>query len=85
MKGLCAEDTSEKLHISREDQDAYALDSYRKSKDAWDAKKLERETFSVSIPGKTENIMTDDEEYHNVKPERVPSLRPVFKDEGTNK
>ncbi len=78
---LCAKD----CNISREDQDAFALESYKRSADAWEKGAFNEEIVPVSIPQRKGDPITisEDEEYKNVKPEKVPTLRPVFQKEGT--
>ncbi len=78
---LCATDKN----ISREDQDAYAIESYKRSAAASEAGKFKAEISPVSIPQrKGDPIVVDtDEEYANVKFDKIPSLRPVFDKAGT--
>lgn len=79
-----AEETAEKHQITREDQDAYCLESYRKAADAWKAGAFKNEIAPVTLKTRAgETVIAEDEEYKNVKPEKVPSLRPVFKKNGT--
>lgn len=84
--GLCAEETAHKLSISRADQDDFAIKSYKKSAAAAEAGLLAKEIVPVTIPGKRgkpDLQVTQDEEYHKVVFEKVPTLRPVFKADGT--
>ncbi|XP_047129244.1 acetyl-CoA acetyltransferase, mitochondrial isoform X1 [Hydra vulgaris] len=83
--GLCAEGTVSKYHITREEQDAYAIASYTKSKAAWESGVFEKEVIPVSVPNKkgSPKIVSIDEEFTKVNFEKVPSLRPVFKKDGT--
>ena len=83
--GLCAEICAEDMNISREAQDEFAIESYRRSKEAWEKKLFEDEIVPVSIPQrKGEPIhFEEDEEFKNVKIDKIPNLRPVFKKEGT--
>ncbi len=78
---LCAKD----CNISREDQDAFAIDSYQKSAAAWEAGKFNDEIVPVMIPQrKGDPIAFDhDEEYKNVFFDKIPNLRPVFDKEGS--
>ena len=81
--GVCAEDTAEKLSITREEQDEYALQSYARSNAAADAGKLAAEIVSVEIKSRRGTTVVDeDEEYKNLNAAKVPSLRTVFKKEG---
>ena len=83
--GLCAEICAEDMNISREAQDKFAIESYRRSKEAWEKKLFEDEIVPVTIPQrKGEPIHFEkDEEFKNVKIDKIPNLRPVFKKEGT--
>ena len=83
--GLCAEICAEDMNISREAQDEFAIESYRRSKKAWDKKLFEDEIVPVTIPQrKGEPIhFEEDEEFKNVKIDKIPNLRSVFKKEGT--
>lgn len=78
---LCASE----YDISRERQDAFAIESYSRSKKAWDAGKFDNEVVPVEVPQRRgEPIIVDtDEEFSNVKMEKIPNLRPVFSKEGT--
>ena len=83
--GLCAEICAEGMNISREEQDEFAIESYRRSKEAWEKKLFEDEIVPVTIPQrKGEPIhFEEDEEFKNVKIDKIPNLRSVFKKEGT--
>ncbi|CAN5595840.1 acetyl-CoA C-acyltransferase [soil metagenome] len=83
--GSAAELCATECKISREDQDAYAIDSYKRSADAYSKGLFKDEISPVSIPqrGKDPIIMTEDEEYKNVKMEKIPSLKPAFQKDGT--
>tara|TARA_B110000503_G_scaffold142083_1_gene237721 strand:+ start:168 stop:1349 length:1182 start_codon:yes stop_codon:yes gene_type:complete len=78
---LCAKD----CNISREDQDAFAIASYKKSAAAWEAGKFNDEIVPVMIPQrKGDPIAFDhDEEYKNVFFDKIPNLRPVFDKNGS--
>ena len=83
MQGVCAEDSAAKYEISREAQDTYAVQSYARSTQAAEAGKLGLEIVPVSVPlgrGKTAVVDTD-EEWKNLKADRVASLKTVFKPE----
>lgn len=71
--------------ISRERQDAFAIESYSRSKKAWDSGKFDNEVVPVAVPQRRgEPIIVDtDEEFTNVILEKIPKLRPVFSKEGT--
>ncbi|CDR87428.1 acetoacetyl-CoA thiolase [Sporisorium scitamineum] len=82
--GNCAENTAKKLSITREQQDAFAIESYRRSAEAWKANAFANEIAPVTISDKKgDMVISEDEEYKNVKLEKIPSLRPVFDKNGT--
>ncbi|KPQ19967.1 MAG: acetyl-CoA C-acetyltransferase [Algoriphagus marincola HL-49] len=83
--GNCADNTAKEMNISREEQDAYAIQSYQRAADAWAKGYFKDEVVPVEMKGrKGETILIDeDEEYKNVMFEKIPSLRPVFDKEGT--
>ncbi len=78
---ICARD----CNISREAQDEYALMSYKRSADAWENGRFSEEVTPVEIPRKKGDpiVVNEDEEYKNIKTEKVPSLKPVFQKDGT--
>jgi acetyl-CoA C-acetyltransferase len=78
---LCATDCK----ISREDQDAYAIESYKRSQAAQGAGRFKNEIASVEIKDRKGEIslISDDEEVHSVKFDKIPSLKAVFKKDGT--
>lgn len=83
--GVCAETCASEMNFSREQQDEFALESYRRSAAAWDAGKYANEVVPVEIPQRRGEaiVMSQDEEYKNLRADKVPSLRPVFKADGT--
>ncbi len=83
--GLCAEICAEDMNIARKAQDEFAIESYRRSKEAWEKKLFEDEIVPVTIPQrKGEPIhFEEDEEFKNVKIDKIPNLRSVFKKDGT--
>lgn len=84
--GSCGEDCARKHNISREEQDEYAIGSYKKSQAAGEAGILSKEIVKVTIPqkrGKPDVIVSEDEEYHKVKFDKVPTLKAVFEKNGT--
>lgn len=83
--GVCAEQCAEEHNYSREAQDAFALESYKRSADAWAAGKFADEVVPVAVPQRRGDdlIFAEDEEYKNIKHDKVPALRPVFKKDGT--
>jgi acetyl-CoA C-acetyltransferase len=85
VMGVCAETCAEEYKFTREDQDAFAVESYERSAKAWKDGKFSEEIVPVAIPQrKGDPIMfAEDEEYKNVKMDKITSLRPVFKKDGT--
>ena len=83
--GVCADATATKYNISREAQDEYAIESYRRSKRATEDGTFGREIVPVSVPQRRgeDLIVNEDEEYKKVKFDKIPSLRPAFSKEGT--
>ena len=83
--GVCADACATKFGFSREDQDAYAIQSYQRSSEAWKLGKFSDEIIPVEIPQRKgpSVVMTKDEEYKNVKMEKIPSLRAAFSKDGT--
>ncbi|MBN8703456.1 MAG: acetyl-CoA C-acyltransferase [Bacteroidetes bacterium] len=83
--GNAAELCAKECNISREEQDAYAIESYKRSAAAWSAGKFANEIAAVEIPQKKGDalVVKEDEEYKNVKFEKLPELRPVFQKDGT--
>ena len=83
--GVCADACAVEYDFSREDQDHYAIQSYRRSTQAWKEGKFTDEIVPVSIPQRRGEpiIFAEDEEYKNVKIEKIPALRAAFTKEGT--
>ncbi|MFC7444271.1 Acetyl-CoA acetyltransferase [Mesoflavibacter sp. HG96] len=83
--GVCADACADKYGFTREDQDAYAIQSYKRSADAWENGKFDNEVVPVEVPQRRGEpiIVSKDEEYTNVKLEKIPALRPAFTKEGT--
>ena len=83
--GICAETCAEEMKFSREEQDNFAIESYKKSANSWLNNLFIDEVVSVSIPQRKGDdlIISEDEEYKKVILEKIPKLRPVFKKEGT--
>jgi acetyl-CoA C-acetyltransferase len=78
---LCAKE----CNISREEQDAFAIESYTRSKNAWAAGKFNDEIVPVEIPQRKGDpiIFKEDEEYKNVRFDKIPELKGAFSKEGT--
>lgn len=84
LMGLCAETCAAEYNFSREDQDNFAIESYNRSAKAWAEGKFNDEIAPVTISTKKGDItISEDEEYKNVKFDKIPELRPVFKKDGT--
>jgi acetyl-CoA C-acetyltransferase len=83
--GVCADACAVEYEFSRQDQDAFAIQSYERSKAAWDAGKFNDEVIPVEVPQRRGEpiIVRKDEEYTNVKMEKIPALRPAFTNDGT--
>tara|TARA_B110000438_G_scaffold213493_1_gene205735 strand:+ start:1057 stop:2235 length:1179 start_codon:yes stop_codon:yes gene_type:complete len=83
--GLCAETCASEMNFSREEQDLFAINSYKKSAKSWNENKFSNEIVSVEIPQrKGDNIIVnEDEEFKKVNLEKIPNLRPVFSKDGT--
>ncbi len=83
--GVCADACASKYEFSREDQDAYAIQSYKRSSAAWDSGKFNNEVVPVEVPQRRGEpiIVSKDEEYTNVKMDKIPQLRPAFTKDGT--
>lgn len=83
--GVFADATGEKHGVSREEQDAFAIESYHRSALAWESGVMQNEVIPVTVPQRRgeDIIISKDEEYTNVKLEKIPQLRPAFSKEGT--
>jgi acetyl-CoA C-acetyltransferase len=83
--GVAAELCARECGISREEQDAFAIESYTRSQKAWNEGKFEQEVVTVSIPSKKGEpvVISRDEEPWNVKFDKIPGLRPAFTKDGT--
>ena len=83
--GNCAEMCAKEHKITREEQDAFAVQSYERAAAAWESGAFNSETVAVQIPQRKGDpiVFAEDEEYKNVKMDRISSLRPAFDKEGT--
>ncbi|BFZ55173.1 hypothetical protein PYCC9005_002213 [Savitreella phatthalungensis] len=82
--GMCAEHCAQTQNISREEQDAFAVESYRRAAEAWKQGRFASEIAPVDISTKKAKATFDhDEEYSALKLDKVPTLRPAFKKDGT--
>ena len=83
--GNCAELCAREMNFTREQQDEFAIESYNRSANAWQNGNFNDEIVPVSIPQRRgeDLILKEDEEFKNVKMEKISTLRPVFDKEGT--
>ncbi len=83
--GTCADLCASTHEISREDQDEFAIESYKRSAAAWDAGKFDNEVVPVEVPQRRgePKVINRDEEFENIKLEKIPQLRPAFSKDGT--
>lgn len=85
MMGNAADATAAEHNISREEQDNFAIGSYKKSADAWENGRFAEEIVGVEVPQRKADpiLVTEDEEYKNVRFDKIPQLRAVFAKDGT--
>ena len=85
MMGNAADLTAKKFDISREEQDNFAINSYRQTAKSWISGKFNAEVIPVTIPQRKGDpiMMTEDEEYKNVNFDKIPNLRPIFEKDGS--
>lgn len=77
--GVCAEETAKKYKISREEQDEYAISSFRRAQKAWEEGKFQDELVPVVVKGKKgDATISKDEGYENLREEKVPTLKSAF-------
>ena len=83
--GVCADQCADEYHISRKDQDDFAIKSYERAARAWSEGNFNQEIVPVAVPQRRgeDLIVSEDEEYKNVKLEKIPQLRAVFNKKGT--
>jgi acetyl-CoA C-acetyltransferase len=83
--GVCADMCASEHNFSREDQDAFAIQSYKRSAKAWSEGKFKDEVVPVSVPQRRGDalIVREDEEFKSVKMEKIPALRAAFTKDGT--
>lgn len=83
--GVSADACASKYNFSREDQDNFAIQSYNRSEEAWKKGFFNDEVVPVEVPQRRGEpiIVSVDEEYTNVKTDKIPSLRPAFTKDGT--
>ena len=84
LMGSFAQEIADRYQLTREDMDAFAIESLTRAKNAIDDGSLKDETVAVTVKSrKGETIVTDDEQPHNAKIDKIPTLRPAFKKDGT--
>ncbi len=83
--GVCAEKCATEMNFTREEQDAFAIESYNRSANSWTTGRFTDEIVAVEVPQRRGDalVITEDEEYKNVKMDKISTLRPVFDKEGT--
>lgn len=83
--GVCADLCAAEYEFTREDQDNFAIQSYERSAKAWDSGKFDNEVVPVAVPQRKGDpiIVAKDEEFNNVKLDKIPSLNAVFTKDGT--
>lgn len=83
--GVCADKCATEYNITREEQDAFAIESYKRSAAAWEAGKFDNEIVPVEVPQRKGDpiVITKDEEYTAVNLDKIPQLRAVFTAEGS--
>ncbi|WP_188050585.1 acetyl-CoA C-acyltransferase [Flavobacterium sp. GP15] len=83
--GVCADLCATEYKFTREDQDNFAIQSYERSAKAWEAGKFDNEIVPVAVPQRKGDpiMVSKDEEFTNVKLDKIPSLNPVFTKDGT--
>jgi acetyl-CoA C-acetyltransferase len=83
--GVCADLCASEYNFTREDQDAFAIQSYERSAKAWEAGKFDSEIVPVAVPQRKGDpiMVTKDEEFTNVRLDKIPTLNAVFTKEGT--
>ena len=83
--GVSADLCANEYNISREEQDAFAIQSYKKSSEAWNSGKFNNEVIPVSVPQRKGDpiVISKDEEFSNVNLDKIPSLNPAFTKDGS--
>lgn len=83
--GVCADNTAKEMNISRQAQDSYAINSYKRSAASWANGKFKDEIIPVPIVDRkgTTTLFIEDEEYKNVNFDKIPGLKPAFNKDGT--
>ena len=81
--GTCTEGVAKELNITREDQDNFAIESYRRAAEAWKKGSFKNEIAPVTVAGRGgETQFVEDEQYKQIKLEKMKTLKPVFQKQG---
>lgn len=85
VMGTCGDACAKEYNFSRDDQDNFAIESYNRSTKAWAEGRFDEEIVPVEVPQRRGDalIIKQDEEFSNVKLDRIPTLRPAFTKDGT--
>lgn len=83
--GVCADACATKYSFTREDQDNFAIQSYNRSAQAWKDGKFANEVVPVEVPQRRGDaiVISEDEEFKNVRLDKIPTLRAAFSKDGT--
>ncbi|WP_289062126.1 acetyl-CoA C-acyltransferase [uncultured Zobellia sp.] len=83
--GVCADACATEYKFSREDQDNFAVQSYKRSAEAWKDGKFNNEVTPIEVPQRRGEpiVVSEDEEFKNVRMDKIPTLRPAFSKDGT--
>lgn len=82
--GNCAENTAKKYEISRQEQDDFAILSYKRAQEAWKSGAFAEEVVPVTVKGKKgDTVVSEDEQYNKLKLDKVPTLKPAFDRSGS--
>uniref|UniRef100_F1L3X9 Acetyl-CoA acetyltransferase A n=1 Tax=Ascaris suum TaxID=6253 RepID=F1L3X9_ASCSU len=84
LMGACADNVAKRFNITREEQDKFAIESYKRSAAAWESGACKAEVVPIEVTkGKKTYIVDKDEEYTKVNFEKLPKLKPAFLKDGT--
>lgn len=81
--GNCGEVCAKHYNFTREAQDEYSINTYKRAQDAYDAGMFANEIVPVEVKGKETVIVSEDEQYKKVKFDKIPTLKPAFAKDGT--
>lgn len=81
--GMCAENTAQKYNVTREEQDKYAIQSFKNAQAAWESGKFADEVVPVTVKTrKGDVVISKDEGFETLREDKVPTLKPAFKKDG---